>query len=501
MTTPVDPPQGELSQPDASSAYSFAAGTKFVELLVPTDTVLRQKGGAYSVYSEVLRDDQCASCYQQRRDAVVAAEIMVEPGGKRAIDTKAADFLREQIAALEFDRHTRGMHSAVWYGHAVGELIYATDGRYITVEDIRVREVGRFRFSRDRQLFLRAQTGDELMPDRKFWVVNTGVYHDDEPYGLGLAHYAYWPVFFKRNGIKFWLVFAEKFAMPTITGKAPAGQFDDDKRRAEILAQLRGFATNPAILVPDGIEVDLLEATRSGATSYQELVNAMDAALSKIILSQTMTTDNGSSLSQAKVHEGVRDLVVKSDADLLCQTWNRGPARWLTEWNFPGAAIPRVWRNTEPPEDLTARAERDSKIYALGYEPTEDYVKDTYGEGWVKRAIDKGLTPQQAQQVPGQLAAEFAELGALAALRGARRIDQQQLSDAATRFASRYPEIIGDRVKQVIDMAEATGDYETARRKLVEMMAEGPPAQTVEPLERAGLLSRMLGYFRGQRAA
>lgn len=501
MTTPVDPPKGEISAPELSGASSLFAGGKYVELLTPADTVLRQKGGAYSVYSEVLRDDQCASCYQQRRDAVVAAEIMVEPGGKRAIDVKAADFLREQIAALQFDRHTAGMHSAVWYGHAVSELLYATDGRYITIDDIRVREVGRFKFSRDRKLYLRTETGDEPMPERKFWTVNSGVYHDDEPYGLGLAHYAYWPVFFKRNDIKFWLVHKEKFAMPTITGKAPAGQFDDDKRRAEILRQLRSFATETAILIPEGVEVDLLEATRSGTATYQELLNAMDAAISKIILSQTMTTDNGSSRSQAQVHEGVRDLVVKSDADLLCQTWNAGPATWLTEWNFPGAAVPRVWRNTEPPDDLTARAERDTKIYALGFEPTEDYVKDTYGDGWVKRGMDMGLTPQQAQQVPGQLAAEFAELGAIAALRGARRIDQQQLADAATRFADRYPEIIGARVRQVIDMAEASGDYETARRHLLEMMAEAAPAETVEPLERAGLLSRMLGLFRGQRAA
>lgn len=50
-------------------------------------------------------------------------------------------------------------------------------------------------------------------------------------------------------------------------------------------------------------------------------------------------------------------------------------------------------------------------------------------------------------------------------------------------------------------MAEASGDYETARRHLLEMMAEAAPTSTVEPLERAGLLSRMLGWFRGQRAA
>lgn len=41
---------------------------------------------------------------------------------------------------------------------------------------------------------------------------------------MGLAHYLYWPTFFKRNGIKFWLIFLEKFGMPTAAAKLPPGQ-------------------------------------------------------------------------------------------------------------------------------------------------------------------------------------------------------------------------------------------------------------------------------------
>jgi hypothetical protein len=52
------------------------------------------------------------------------------------------------------------------------------------------------------------------MPERKFWTFSAGAATDDEPYGLGLGHFLYWPVFFKRNDIKFWLIFLEKFAAP-----------------------------------------------------------------------------------------------------------------------------------------------------------------------------------------------------------------------------------------------------------------------------------------------
>ena len=56
---------------------------------------------------------------------------------------------------------------------------------------------------------------------------------------------------------------------------------------------------------------------------------------------------------KADVQNSVRQELIKADADLLCESFNRGPARWLTEWNYPGAASPRVFRLTEPEEDLS----------------------------------------------------------------------------------------------------------------------------------------------------
>jgi len=473
--------------------------TAYVDMLTPKDTVLAQRARDYKVYREVLRDDQCKSTFGQRQDAQLSVSWEVEPASEAASDVAVADFIREQLLNIEWDRIYRGMHFSTWYGYAVGECLWDYDGARIVLKDIRVRERERFAFDANRRLYLRRSTGDELMPERKFWVVNTGADHDDEPYGLGLAHHAYWPVFFKRNDIKFWLVFQEKFAAPTVKGTMLAGDFNIEEKRNAVLAQLRKFATDTAMVVPEGVVVELLEAARSGATSYKELAEAMDKAIAKIILSQTMTTDDGSSRSQAEVHEGVRNMVVQSDADLLCGSFTRQVVTWLTEWNFPGAKPPRVWRDTDPGDDLDKRAERDSKIYALGYEPDDEYLSEVYGEayaGWKKRAVQMGVNPKDAAN---QLAAEFAELQALAAKKGQHRRDQQELAEAATRFANKYQNIIGQRVQAVIDMAESTQDYETMARHLATMMGEAPPAQMTAAAERAGILSRLAGLFRAQR--
>ena len=68
--------------------------------------------------------------------------------------------------------------------------------------------------------------------------------------------------------------------------------------------------------------IDLLQVAKSGVADYEQLCRYMDECIAKVVLSQTMTTQDGSSLSQAQVHAGVKLEVVKSDADLLSDSFN-----------------------------------------------------------------------------------------------------------------------------------------------------------------------------------
>ncbi len=145
----------------------------------------------------------------------------------------AADFLREQLNNIKFDQTTMGMHYGVFYGYAVGECMYGRDGRHVTLEAIKVRNRRRFRFDGAGRLrMLTANQPDgELLPGRMFWTFATGADHDDEPYGQGLGHWLYWPVFFKRNGLRLWLVFLDKFGQPTAKGHYPGSATQQQKDR------------------------------------------------------------------------------------------------------------------------------------------------------------------------------------------------------------------------------------------------------------------------------
>jgi phage gp29-like protein len=497
------PDMGELAPvaQNASIAYTI---DPFLKILLNQDQILATKGaGDFKIYKEVLRDDQVKSTFQQRRLSVVSKPWTVEAGADDSASQAAAEALKANLARISWDDITDKQLYALFYGYGVGEVMWGLSDGLVSINTIKIREPDRFRFNVDGHLFLQgADFQFKRMPDRKFWVVSTGADNSDNPYGVGLAHWLYWPVFFKRNDIKFWLIFLEKFGQPTALGELPAGEDQNSATRNKVLAALRAVATESAIAVPAGTKITLLEAARSGSADYATMKDAMDAAISKVVLSQTMTTDNGSSRSQSETHADVRDMVVRADADLICESFNNSVVKWWFEYNqaaFAGATPPRVYRNVEPPANLTETATRDELITKLGYEPTEDYIKETYGDGWIKKQSAPAPSAFGQQPPVDPQAANFAESMALELLKTAHRGDQIALANAAQRIASDYQGVIGDRVQQILDYAEAAGDFDTMEKRLRELMAELPAQQTVEKTERASLWSRLTGMLRGQR--
>jgi phage gp29-like protein len=389
-------------------------------LMATSDSVLASRGGNYKVYEEIARDDQVKTCRNQRELALIAKEWGVEPGDSSRKAKKAADRLTALLDRLAWDDKTQKMLAAVLYGYAVAECLWATDGNEITLDDIKVRDRSRFGFLPSGELRLKthaAIAAGEALPPAKFWAFSCGADHDDEPYGLGLGHYLYWPVFFKKNGIKFWLLFLEKFGQPTALGKYPASASDQEKTR--LLQALSAIQSSTAIRIPEGMQIELLEATRSGTADYTALVDRMNAAISKVYLGHTGATD--STPGRLGGEDGameVREDLIKADADLICGSFNRGPARWLTWYNDgDGVPPPRVWRKTEPPEDLKARADKDKVLFDMGYRPTLKYVQEKYDGEYEEKPSEQPNTSDQADDAaaatsqPGQEdnPAQFAE--------------------------------------------------------------------------------------------
>ena len=370
--------------------------------LPPQDKILRYQGGIdYELYEEILQDDRVHATLSQRRSAVTSRDTEVIPGGKMRRDKMAAEFIEDVLEHIKWDTVTDMMLYGVFYGYSVAEALWMRDGPRVAIDRLKVRNRRRFVFDQDFNLKL-LTTGNyngELLPPNKFWTFSLGADNDDEPYGRGLASKLYWPWWFKRHQVKFWLVLLEKFGTPTVVGQYSRNATPDERRNLRRACE--AVIGSAAVTMPDDMIVALLEASRSGSVDYESFYDAMQTAITTVVLSETMTTQDGSSLSQAQVHMEVRKELVEADADLVCDSFNRTIVRWLTAWNFPGAAAPKVTRRMEDPAALKALADRDKVIVDMGHRLDANYVERTYGV--VLDRTEPGPPPSPA---PGP---EFAE--------------------------------------------------------------------------------------------
>lgn len=406
-----------LEQREIASIERDPMVPAFQGVLAPTDETLRLRGGGqgYGLYDEIRRDPHAFAVLQKRSLEVVSREWRVQAASDRLRDRKAAEFVETQLKALNFDRLTRGLMGAVLKGFAAGEVMWALKDGLWTVPIVKVRKQRRFRFTvaGELRLITRENGFDgEAVPDRKFIVHRHSIDDDDDdPYGLGLGTVLFWPAWFKRQVLAFWLKASEKFAGPTVLATYQ-GEYDE-ARQNQVLSAIRTMQNDAGLVVPESVVVTLLEAQRAGGgDSFEALNRYLDELMSEAVLGETLSTNSGErgARSLGEVHNDVRIAIAKADADLVSATINDTLVRWLVEVNFPGAAPPTVWRDFSEAEDLDKRVQRDKAIVDMGYRPKDvDYINETYGGEWVEK---QGTPPTQPQDATGQLGALFAEAAA-----------------------------------------------------------------------------------------
>jgi phage gp29-like protein len=90
-----------------------------------------------------------------------------------------------------------------------------------------------------------------------------------------------------------------------------------------------------------------------------------------------MTADDGSSMAQARVHDGIRLDLLEADAKALSNTLQRQVVRPFCDLNFaPGRAYPRLVLVVPQPEDTKLLVEALTKLVPLGLEVEQSVVRD-----------------------------------------------------------------------------------------------------------------------------
>jgi len=292
-----------------------------------------------------------------------------------------ADYVADVLMNCNFDQARQELLKAILYGFYNAEIIWKVANGHIAISKLIGKHPRRFMFTPERELrllTLQNMIDGEILPERKFITFTYG--DSDNPYGRGLGQRLWWPVWFKKNGIKFWMVFLEKFGMPTVVGKYPPGTLSD--KQTKLMDAIEAIQTDTGIIMPDNQAIEFLEASRAGDVTHEQLCEYMDKQISKAVLGQTASTEGTpGKLGNEQNQENVRQEIIEADADLLDGCLNENLIKWIVDYNFPNVtAYPKIITYAAAKPDLTGRSAIDkSLVVDIGLPVAVDYFYETYG--------------------------------------------------------------------------------------------------------------------------
>lgn len=448
----------------------------FSKTINPNDDTLttRGQGKGVRLYEEVERDAHVFACLNKRKMAVISRPWEVTPASDSALDKRAADVVREQFLKMNFDAACMSLLDAINKGYAVSEVMWALIDSGIVCSELRPRLQTRFRFGEDYELRLITPEdmfpGEEVPPN-KFVVHSVGA-KDGNPNGLGLGSKLFWPVWFKRQGITFWLTFLDKFGSPTAVGKYPNGTQPPEQQK--LLQALSALSQDAGVTIPEGMAIELLEATRGGQAGYESMCRYMDEQISYCILGEAAgAKDSGGALASAAITRNeVRLELVQFDSDMLSATLNNSIVKWITEYNVPCATPPTVWRKIIAPEDIKLRAERDQILFSMGLRPDDAYQAENY-PGWTMQK-----QPTQGVKV------EFAENNAPAVTRSDTLATQLSVESAP------HWDAMLEKLRGIVNHADS---LESLRDDLLASFADLPSDELVKVMAAGFALAELAG--------
>jgi phage gp29-like protein len=322
-----------------------------------------------------------SSQLQTRRLAIEGIEATVQ--AKDGVPEHIVDAVSELIDDSAFADAVGDLSDGIGKGYAVTEMMWEYEDKLLKPVDYKWRDQRFFVFDKLSLSEMRLATdqnpweGEEL-PAFKFIQhmprTKVGI-----PLRTGLARPAAWAYLIQAFALKDWAAFSEIYGIPFRIGRYGPNASDADKR--SLLRAVKSISNDGAAIAPTGMEIEFHKVEgQHGASVFGDLIKYVDDNVSKLVLGQTMTSDNGSSLAQAKVHNDVRLDILRADCRQLAQTINRDLIKPFVAFNFgPQEVYPQVSFPVAEPEDTKALSENLARLVPLGFKVAQRSVREKMG--------------------------------------------------------------------------------------------------------------------------
>lgn len=379
--TPVYKKQAQKSLTEDISQIKNVEGMfNLLKKLPNPDVVLKKTGKGFKTLRLLESDGQVSTCITSRQAGVLSLKNRL----KFPVDNeKQKDFYDKLFKHLPVNDIIKSILNAPKYGYQPIEIIWSinADG-FIIPKDISARPPEWFFYDNDRQLrFKQKGNPDGLILTenlKKFLCPRNNATYEN-PYGDGYLSKCFWDTVFKKGSKEFWVKFAERYGMPWLTGKYERGASDQEVE--DLLDALENMIQDAVAVFPDNSTIEIHETNGKSASAdiFKGIIDECNNSISKNILGQTLTTDVGKSgsYSLGQVHQQVREDIINTDKELVESQFNI-ILSWIHELNFGEGESPEFELYIEEEVDQ-ARADRDTKINAMGVKFTKEYFMKAYG--------------------------------------------------------------------------------------------------------------------------
>lgn len=331
------------------------------------------------------RDLHYRAVLSQRKDGVAKIVPRITAASDEPQDVEIKEALEREVQRAQFGAMIKTLLDALSKGYAVSEMTWDFSGP-LAWPRFTERDQRDFRYDTQTLQQLRknddSPDGSELIPGK--YIVHEPRLVSGIPIESALAYPVSIYYLIKAFAIKDWSAFAEVFGFPVRVGEYPEGATEEQKD--DLLAAVTAIGMDAAAIVHENMSIHFEGAVKGagGAELYEGLANFCDLQISKGVVGQTLTTQQGTvgSLALGKTHESRLEDKNAMDAKMLVSTIMDQFIKLWFGLNFPALPeeqCPTLVMEEEEREDLEALGSYIWEAVDRGVRIPASWIRDKIG--------------------------------------------------------------------------------------------------------------------------
>ncbi|EAH4759366.1 DUF935 family protein [Campylobacter jejuni] len=304
----------------------------------------------------IFKDLSFTQAHQSRRSVILAKELQIVCENEKIKESFKYIFHPDLIGQIL---------ETYLYGLNVFEINYKLkDGFYFPI--LKQRDFRNFGFNENDELVYNGNGCEEIVEDKK---AIYGLFGSNFLFknGDALLTKLYFPVKLKNASLKFWMEFLERFGSPWAVAKTDS---DPDALASEIHQMLNGDSA----VIDKEEELDLIQPKTKA--NYNEIIDYLDNQIRSVVLGANLSSQvSGGSLAATESHNQIRKDLAAQDGQIVLFILNRAIKFFKEINNFKDELYVQFFSEAEPKSEL---CERDLKLFHMGFNFDEEYIKSTY---------------------------------------------------------------------------------------------------------------------------